>query len=285
MSSSINNLLLNQLFTYKKNVYTQMILSYEDPGQHSHEFIEFFYVLDGQCIHSLNGAEKNISCGDAFLITPNNVHTFLPFGKNFMHRDIIITTDYFKKICNLYSNNLYDQFLSDKNFKHLTFSNNQLNKLEMLAQQLKTDYNEQDDKLDCMVCTYIINAFLEKNLNIAANNYPAWVSRLLSLLSAPENFKTDQQYIISGAFSYSQEYVCRTFKKITGVTITNYFNEQKMKYAYSLLLSSSYSIEQICERINFNSVSYFYRLFKKHFGITPKEVLSNNENKLDQSGQ
>ena len=136
-----------------------------------------------------------------------------------------------------------------------------------------------------MECTYIINAFLEKNLNIAANNYPAWVSRLLSLLTAPENFKTDQQYIISGAFSYSQEYVCRTFKKITGVTITNYFNEPQMTYAYSLLLSSSYSIEQICERINFNSVSYFYRLFKKHFGITPKEVLSNNENKLDQSGQ
>lgn len=64
-----------------------------------------------------------------------------------------------------------------------------------------------------------------------------------------------------------------------GMTITDYFNEQKMKYAYSLLRSSSYSIEQICERINFNNTSYFYRLFKKHFGVTPKEVTKQNGRK------
>ena len=64
-----------------------------------------------------------------------------------------------------------------------------------------------------------------------------------------------------------------------GITITDYFNEQKMKYAYSLLKSSSYSIEQICERINFNNTSYFYRLFKKQFGVTPKEVTKQNGGK------
>ena len=276
MPNAVNCLTLDQLFTYDKDVYTQMILSYENPGLHRHEFIEFFYVLDGQCVHVLDETEKTISCGDAFLLTPNNVHTFLPLEKNFMHRDVIIDLGYFKKICNMYSGNLYEHFLSDKNFKQLTFSNYQLNRLEMLAQQIKTDYNYQDNALNCTVCTFIINAYLEHNLNIAANNYPAWISRLLSLLSAPENFKTDQQLIIS-AFSYSQEYICRTFKKIIGVTITDYFNEQKMKYAYSLLQSSSYSVEQICERINFNNISYFYRLFKKHFGITPKEVLSDKK--------
>lgn len=276
MPEAIKCLKLDQLFTYDKDVYTQMILSYENPGLHRHEFVEFFYVLDGKCLHSLDGIEKTLSCGDAFLLTPNNVHTFLPFEKTFMHRDIIIDLGYFKKICNMYSGNLYEQFLSNKSFKHLTFSNHQLNALEMLAQQIKTDYNYKDDALNCTVCTFIINSFLEHNLNIAANNYPAWISRLLSLLSAPENFRTDQQLIIS-AFSYSQEYVCRTFKKIIGVTITDYFNDQKMKYAYSLLQSSGYSVEQICERINFNNISYFYRLFKKHFGITPKEVLSDKK--------
>ena len=190
-----------------------------------------------------------------------------------MHRDIIIDLDYFKKICNMYAAGLYESFLYDENFKHFTFSNPQLNRLEMLAQRINSKSNNNDEALGCTLCTYIVNSFLEHNLNIASNNYPAWISRLLSILSAPENFKTDQQLIIS-AFSYSQEYVCRMFKKIIGVTITDYFNEQKMKYAYSLLQSSSYSINQICERINFNNVSYFYRLFKKHFGITPKEVLS-----------
>ena len=94
-----NRLTIEQLFTDNKNVHTKMILSYEDPGLHSHEFIEFFYVLDGQCIHYLDGKEQIISCGDTFTLTPNNSHTFLAIEKTFMHRDIIIQPEYFKKIC------------------------------------------------------------------------------------------------------------------------------------------------------------------------------------------
>ena len=46
-----------------------------------------------------------------------------------------------------------------------------------------------------------------------------------------------------------------------------------MRYAYTLLQSSSYSVEEICDRINFNNVSYFYRLFKKSFHMTPRQVV------------
>ena len=277
MSMNENRLTIEQLFTDNKNVHTQMILSYEDPGLHSHEFIEFFYVLDGQCIHYLDGKEQTISCGDAFILTPNNSHTFLAIEKTFMHRDIIIQPEYFKKICNNYSPDLYDKFYTGK-LRTFTLSNHQLNRIEALTQKLTSIEDSNTAVIDCAICTYIINAFLEHSYNISSNKYPAWISKLLSILSAPENFKTDQQIIIN-SFSYSQEYVCRTFKKMMGITITDYFNEQKMKYAYSLLRSSSYSIEQICERINFNNTSYFYRLFKKHFGVTPKEVTKQNGRK------
>ena len=51
------------------------------------------------------------------------------------------------------------------------------------------------------------------------------------------------------------------------------------KYAYTLLQTSSYSIEQICERINFHNISYFYRLFKKSFQITPRQVIDLKKDK------
>ena len=252
-------------------IYTHIILNNENPGLHRHDFIEFFYVLDGQCLHMLDGVPIKITSGDACLLTPNNVHSFQNNSDTFLHRDILFQTDYFKSICDVYSHDLYDKFIDGALCKQLKMTSEQLNQLEHLVQPISLNPDIQDSFYTSAVCTFIITAFLSQHLN-SQTQYPIWITKLLSLLSAPENFTIDQQLLIR-SFTYSQEYICRTFKKMIGKTITDYFNEQKMKYAYTLLQSSSYSIEQICARINFNNVSYFYRQFKKSFNITPRKVI------------
>lgn len=261
----------NDFFANDRNVYTHMIYNYEDPGLHNHAFIEFFYVLDGQCLHFINDKTLKISSGDAYLLTPGDSHRFHKLGTNFLHRDIIFRTEYFRAFCDLYAPDLYEKLLDGTFQKNFSLTNPQLNRLESLTQPLMLDSEANVDLIAGNLCTSILNVVLENNLQNNADNYPAWISRLLSLLSTPENFRTDQQ-TLTGMFSYRPEYICRTFKKTVGKTVTDYFNEQKMKYAHLLLQSSAYSVEQICERININNVSYFYRLFKKHFNITPREV-------------
>lgn len=250
-------------------IYTHVTLNHENPGVHYHDFIEFFYVLDGQCTHVQDGISTTITIGDACLLTPNNVHCFENASNTFLHRDILFQTDYFKSICDVYAHDLYDKFANGTLCTQLNMTSEQLNQLEHLIQPIALNPDIQDSLYAGAVCTFVITTFLSQHLNMQTQ-CPIWITKLLSLLSAPENFTIDQQSLIR-TFPYSQEYICRTFKKITGKTITDYFNEQKMKYAYTLLQTSSYSIEQICERINFNNVSYFYRLYKKIFNKTPRK--------------
>ena len=252
-----------------QNIFTHMIYRYEDPGLHHHAFIEFFYVLDGSCLHFINNESITVQCGDAYLLTPGDTHRFLQCESNFLHRDIIFRTSYFKAFCDLYSSSLFNDLKNGDYIKNFSFSNQQINQLETLILPIVCGNDKNSDLLTGTICSYIINTLIEHNMQIENEKIPAWISRLTSLLSAPENFKIDQQKLID-CFSYSHAYICRTFKKKTGKTITDYFNEQKLKYAYSMLQSSDYSIEQICDRINFNSIPYFYRLFKKHFNITPR---------------
>lgn len=265
----------NELFKTNQNVFTHVILSYEEPGMHGHDYIEFFYVIEGRCQHLLNGTSKPISSGDLFLLTTNDVHNFKKINDNYVHRDIAFTVDFFRKICNSYSESLYDKILQNGFIKQTHLSGEQINELETLVQPFMfTDFNKKnflDEICESAVCTYLINTFLKQNL-ISVSAFPSWLSRMLALLSAPENFTVPQQTIVS-FFPYSKEYICRAFKKAVGKTITDYFNEQKMNYAYSLLLSTSYSIEQICSLININSIPYFYRTFKKQFGMPPREVI------------
>lgn len=269
----------DNFFVDNHNIFTHMIFQYEDPGLHHHSFIEFFYVLDGQCLHLINGETQKISCGDAYLLTPGDSHTFRRIETNFLHRDIILRTSYFQSFCNLYAPDLYERIQNGTFQKSFSLTNSQLNYLEALMQPMILGTSPDTDLIAGNVCTFIINALIGHNIQTVSDGYPAWISRLLSLLSAPENFRTDQK-TLTGIFPYSSEYICRTFKKLMGKTVTDYFNEQKMKYAYSLLQSSAYSIEQICERINVKNVSYFYRLFKKYYHITPRDVIHPSKTPL-----
>lgn len=58
------------------------------------------------------------------------------------------------------------------------------------------------------------------------------------------------------------------FKKSVGYTAIDYKNKVKTDIAMQLLISTSLSVEQISDRLNFNSSVYFRRVFKKFAGMS-----------------
>ena len=44
---------------------------------HTHDFIEFTYVLQGTCEHNFNGTISTIKPGEAFLLVPTDNHQYL----------------------------------------------------------------------------------------------------------------------------------------------------------------------------------------------------------------
>ena len=74
---------------------------------------------------------------------------------------------------------------------------------------------------------------------------------------------------ISINLSYSRSYLCRHFKDVTGATIINYFYSIKIEEAKKLLISGKHSIEETSDLLNFDSVQYFSKVFKKYCGLSP----------------
>lgn len=61
------------------------------------------------------------------------------------------------------------------------------------------------------------------------------------------------------------------FKSSLGKTIHAVIHEEKFNQAKYLLLESSLSIQTISQQCGYPSVQYFYFLFKKRYGMTPKD--------------
>lgn len=76
---------------------------------------------------------------------------------------------------------------------------------------------------------------------------------------------------IASAFNYSEKYIGRLFKKQTKMTISEYVNRKKLQKAIHLLTVSNIPIIEIASMSGFNNVTYFNKLFKTEFGLTPSK--------------
>ena len=68
---------------------------------------------------------------------------------------------------------------------------------------------------------------------------------------------------------YSEPHYRKMFKKIYGMTPTEYISVIRIEKAKDLLKTGLYSLDEISNRCGFNSTNYFTRVFKKYTGTTP----------------
>ena len=79
----------------------------------------------------------------------------------------------------------------------------------------------------------------------------------------------DQLAAISGL---SQTYLCHVFKNVTGLCISDYIKQARIRHSKALLTGSKdIPIRQAGEMCGFTSPSYFNKIFKEIEGISPGE--------------
>ena len=74
---------------------------------------------------------------------------------------------------------------------------------------------------------------------------------------------------LSRELGLNRTYLCKLFTEETGLTINQYVTHIKMEEAKRLMDITSKSIAEIAEYLGYSSQSYFQKVFKNRFGITP----------------
>lgn len=84
---------------------------------------------------------------------------------------------------------------------------------------------------------------------------------------------------LAGLYHYNEKYMGSLFKQHMGVSFHTYLNEKRLEYARQQLRKTRDSITDISIRSGFNTVTYFNRLFKKHYGCSPSQYRSQKHKK------
>lgn len=83
-----------------------------------------------------------------------------------------------------------------------------------------------------------------------------------------DNYSLTSAREIAEYFHISQSYLCKLFHE-NGTTVTTVIQEIRLQHTRSLLEQSDLSIQNIAELVGYHDLTYFIKLFKRYFSITP----------------
>lgn len=83
---------------------------------------------------------------------------------------------------------------------------------------------------------------------------------------------------IADHFGFSTSYITKLFRNFLGKGTVDYINDLRLIDACEYLISSNRTIGEISNKIGFSNQYYFNRLFKRKYGVTPKEFRKSNYN-------
>ncbi|WMJ87110.1 helix-turn-helix domain-containing protein [Anaerocolumna sp. MB42-C2] len=78
---------------------------------------------------------------------------------------------------------------------------------------------------------------------------------------------------VAAAIKLTPSYLSALFKSETGISLTHYVRDKKIREARSMLHEDSYSISEVADMLGFGSVSYFSKVFRIVNSCSPQEFV------------
>lgn len=78
---------------------------------------------------------------------------------------------------------------------------------------------------------------------------------------------------VSKRFSYNAKYLSGAFKKMMRISFTEYLTEKRLQYAASLIENGISNVGDLAEMCGYADAMYFSKVFKKRYGVSPKQYM------------
>ncbi|MCR4764409.1 MAG: response regulator [Lachnospiraceae bacterium] len=81
---------------------------------------------------------------------------------------------------------------------------------------------------------------------------------------------------LADKFGFSKSHVCALFQKHFNMSLNLYLTDLRMRHAKELLLDRTILIKEVAYRCGYTDYYHFFKVFRDHFGVSPKEMREQN---------
>ena len=255
-----------------------------DFPQHTHEYIEAMYVLNGNVTNIINDEEINLNKGDILFLNSEVSHGIKACKKNDLAINFFIKPNFLdESLSMLHEDNHIKSFIVNelKNHKKcgqfLLFKTDGIlpieNTLENLIFSLIRNKNLSEininKKLMGILFIYLTEYPLSLEKNVKLDNEQTLSKIIENYIDAEYTTATLRE--ISDRLNITIFQASKLIKTQFGQTFKEMLQNKRFQTAENLLRETNLSIYDIIINIGYENSSYFHRKFKKIFSLSPAE--------------
>jgi len=215
------------------------------------DFYDLTFVLGGSMTYSANGKTYVLRKNDAIFLKPGTIRGRLSGNE---------TVKYVSFNFHIFPQTVlpFDIYIPN------CISSDIKKLLSAFPQSHISPYYHSSEKI-ANILNYILFEFLDMTSQTYKNEHVLKIIRYIGEhITEKMTLET-----ISRQINLTKEYTSHIFKKETNKSLTDYINERKMFFAKELIQSHELSLVDVASTLGYENYTYFSRLFKKYFDVTP----------------
>ncbi|MFU1793635.1 AraC family transcriptional regulator [Paenibacillus azoreducens] len=247
------------------------------PAHHYHDGYEIFYLVSGDICYFIDGKAYQAVSGALFIINMNEIHKLVNSSGATFER---VTLEFKKEFLeDLFAGGLPVDVMSGfrQGRPFIKLSALEQSFAERLFEQMIHEFVNRPEGYEPNLKTLLFQLllFIHRKMGAApaaeqtvVNSIHKKTFEIVDYINRHYDQKLTIEQI-SRRFYISPSYFCKTFRKSTGFTFTEYVNNVRIKEAKVQLAKGSDKVAEIAERVGFESLTHFGRIFKEFTGLSP----------------
>lgn len=250
--------------------------------KHKHNYIEMIYMCSGSTTHIVNGTTITLNCGELLILSQNAIQEILPASKEDVAINFIILPEFFDQSLNMMGSekSLIRDFIvgclksSDSSLPFLHFKVSSVLPIQNLVENLAWTIvnNIQNKRLMNQITMGLLFLQLMNHTDKIEAGKNAYEQEMLIIVLQyiEEHYKDGELTILANQMGFELTWLSKLIKKVAGSTYTELVQQKRLNKACYLLKTTQLSIIDISLAVGYDNFSYFHRLFKQTFGVSPR---------------
>ena len=250
--------------------------------KHTHNYVEVVYMCSGKTRHIINGSEVVLKQGELLFLSQNATQEIYPASENDIGVNFIVLPEFFDQTLSMIGDeaSLIRDFIVDclrngsQNIRYLHFKVADILPIQNLIENLiwmllNTQPNKRRLNQTTMGLLFLHLMNSTDKMEIG-KEHEAQELILQVFRYIEDNYRDGELSELARENECDLYWLSRMIKQTTGKNYTELVQEKRLSQAAFLLSTTSLSIMDISLDVGYSNFSYFYRIFKKKFGVSPK---------------